>query len=129
MIMFMGACRITLALPGNRSLKGKRQVVRRVCDKLKHKFHAAAAEVGDPEQWSEAEVGFVVVSGNQAHARAMAENIVSFVAGMLIAPLQEVELEVIPFDDVATGGTYGDVETWGSLGRAKLGGMAEGEES
>jgi len=119
--MYVGVCRITFVLPGNRSLKGKRQVVRRVCDKLRHKFHAAAAEVGDTEQWSEAEVGFAVVGGNEVHVRGMAENIIGQLEDMLIAPMREVELEVVPFDDIAEGGTYGEVERWGGEGRAKLG--------
>ncbi len=128
--MYIGLCRITLGLPGNRSLKGKRKVVRRVCERLKHKFHAAAAEVGDTALWSEAEVGFAVVSGNERHARAMVENILSFIEGMMIAPLHDVELEVIPFDDVATGATFGDLERWGDGGEAKLGPTldAQGEE-
>jgi len=125
--MYLGACRITFELPGNRSLKGKRHVVRRICDRLKHKFHAAAAEVGDTEQWSEAEVGFAVVSNSQAHARAMAENILTYIEGLMIAPVRDVELEIIPFDDVATGGTFGEVERWGTGGRAKLGALPDDE--
>lgn len=125
--MYIGACRITFALPGNRSLKGKRQVVRRVCDKLRHKFHAAAAEVGDPERWSEAEVGFTVLSGTESHVRAMAENIIDFIDGMMIAPMKDVELEVIVFDDVATGETYGRAERWSDEAVAKIGAVFDEE--
>ena len=39
----------------------------------------------------------------------------------MIAPMREVELEVVPFDDIADGGTYGEVESWGDAGQAKLG--------
>jgi uncharacterized protein len=113
---------MTFTLPGNRSLKGKRQVVRRVCERIRSKFHAAAAEVGDPEQWSEAEIAFAVVSNNQVHARAMAENVVGYIEDLMVAPLREVELEVIRFDDVSTGGTSTEVERWsGGSGVAKLG--------
>lgn len=120
--MYIGACRMTFSLPGNRSLKGKRQVVRRTCERIRSKFHAAAAEVGDPEQWSEAEIAFAVVSNNQVHARAMAENVVGYIEDLMIAPLREVELEIIRFDDVSTGGTSTEVERWrGQSGVAKLG--------
>ncbi len=120
--MFIGASRITFALPGNRSLKGKRKVVRKVCDRVRHKFHAAAAEVGDPERRSEAVVAFTVVSGNAVQARAMAENILGYLEDMMIAPMSEVELEVLAFDDLAEGGTFGDVERWSDAMMAKLGG-------
>ena len=126
--MYIGACRMTFSLPGNRSLKGKRQVVRRVCDRIRNKFHAAAAEVGDPEQWSEAEIAFAVVGNNQVHVRAMAENIVCYLEDLMVAPLREVELEVIAFDDVSTGGTSTEVERWrGGSGAAKLGELDEGD--
>jgi hypothetical protein len=118
--MYIGACRITFALPGNRSLKGKRQVLRKVRDRLRHKFNAAAAEVGDPERLSEAEIGFAVISGNAPHARGMAENILGYLEDMMIAPMREVELEVLCFDDLAEGGSYGDLELWQGSAEAKL---------
>lgn len=119
--MFVGTCRISFLLPGNRSLKGKRQVVRRVCDRLRHKFHAAAAEVGDPERWSEAEVGFAVVSANETQARAMAENIIGYVEDLMVAPIDDVELELFAFDDLVGDGSYGEVERWEGAGAAKFG--------
>ena len=97
---------MTFALPGNRSLKGKRHVVRRICDRLRHKFHATAAETGDTEQWSEAEIAFAMVSGNRAQAQGMAENILGYIEDLMIAPLSEVELEVIAFDDFLGRGEY-----------------------
>ena len=120
--MFVALCRITFALPGNRSLKGKRQVVRKVVDKLRHKFHAAAAEVGDPEAWNEAEVGFAMVSGSASHAEGMAQNVLGFLEDMMVAPVREVELEVVPFDDLTDGGTWGEMERWKRGEDAKLGG-------
>lgn len=119
--MYIGACRITFSLPGNRSLKGKRQVLRKVCDRLRHKFHTAAAEVGDPEAYGEAVVGFTVVSGSPAHARGMAENILGYLEDLMIAPVREVELEVLCFDELAEGGTFGEIECWGEAADTKLG--------
>ena len=119
--MFIGVFRITFSLPGNRSLKGKRQVLRKVCDRLRHKFHASAAEVGDPEACTEAVVGFSVVSGNRAHARGMAENILGYIEDLMVAPVREVELDVVCFDDVSEGGTFGEIERWGETAETKLG--------
>ena len=126
--MFIAACRLTFALPGNRSLKGKRQVVRRVCDRLKHKFHATAAEVGDSERWSEAEIGFAMVSGNERKAKAMVENIVDYLQEMMIAPIRDAEFEIIKFDDIAMGESFGPLERWDPENDAKLGDFYENEE-
>ena len=44
--MVVGTLRIEFLLVDNRSLKGKRKVVRSMVDKVKSKFNAAIAEVG-----------------------------------------------------------------------------------
>lgn len=120
--MFVAISRITLALPGNRSLKGKRKVVRSVVDRIRHKFHFAAAEVGDPEAWSEAEVGFSAVSASRPMAEAMAQNVLCYVEDMMIAPIRSVELEVVAFDDLTDGGTFGEMERWERGADAKIAG-------
>ena len=95
-------------------------MVRKVCDRLRHKFRVAAAEVGDPERWSEAEVGFAVVSGNASHARGMAENILGYLEDLMVAPMREVELEILCFDELTDGGTYGDLQLWPDPSDEKL---------
>ncbi|HEB72698.1 MAG TPA: DUF503 domain-containing protein, partial [Nitrospirae bacterium] len=45
--MVVGVCRISIALHGNRSLKGKRQVIQSVKDKVKKRFNISIAEVGN----------------------------------------------------------------------------------
>ena len=44
--MVVGTLKIELRLYDNRSLKGKRKIVRSMVDKVKHKFNVAVAEVG-----------------------------------------------------------------------------------
>ena len=123
--MHVAVCRVTFALPGNRSLKGKRQVVRKVVDLLRHRFHAAAAEVGDTELWSEAEVGFAMVGGNAAHVEGMAQNVLGAIEDRMIAPVRDVELEVVRFDDLTAGGSWGEMERWSEGDDAKLGGAED----
>lgn len=120
--MWVALCRLTFALPGNRSLKGKRQVVRRVVDRLRSKFHATAAEVGDPEVWSEAAIGFALVSPSRRFAEGMAENVLGHIEDLMIAPLREVELEVVAFDDLTEGGSWGEMERWAEGADAKISG-------
>lgn len=77
--MFVGACRITLRLPENASLKGKRQVVLSITQRLRNTFNVAVAEVGNPERWQIAELGIVCVSNEERHARDQLENAVRYV--------------------------------------------------
>ena len=66
--MVVGIVRIELHLPGARSLKDKRQVVRALKDRLRG-LHAAVAEVAHQDLWQRAALGVAVVGpdGGQVH--------------------------------------------------------------
>ncbi len=52
--MIVAAARLTLIIPDNDSLKGKRKVVKSLIEKVRHRFEAAVAEVGDNDLWQKA---------------------------------------------------------------------------
>lgn len=62
--MVIGVCRVTLHLPASHSLKDKRQVVRSLVERLRHRFDLAVAEVEDQDRWQIATLGLVCVSGS-----------------------------------------------------------------
>ena len=95
--MIVGVCRITLRLPENSSLKGKRQVLRSLTTRLRNKFNVAVAEVGDNERWQIATLGVTCVSNDGQHARQMLDRVVSFIESTrLDAELIECEIDVDP---------------------------------
>ena len=61
--MFVVAARCELHLPSAGSLKGKRSVLNRLRDKLRHATAAAVAEVEHQDLWQRAALGLAVVSG------------------------------------------------------------------
>jgi uncharacterized protein YlxP (DUF503 family) len=65
--MVVGLLSIELHLPGSRSLKDKRMVLRGIKDRLK-KFNVAVAEVDHHDLWQRAGLGVVTVSTTNAHA-------------------------------------------------------------
>ena len=77
--MFVGICRVTLRLPENGSLKGKRKVVLSISQRLRNKFNVAVAEVGDTERWQISELGVSCVSNEAGHARDQLDNVVRFI--------------------------------------------------
>ncbi|OGO53241.1 MAG: hypothetical protein A2148_01765 [Chloroflexi bacterium RBG_16_68_14] len=93
--MTVGVCRITLRLPENGSLKGKRQVVRSLTTRLRNKFNVAVAEVGDNDRWQIATIGVTCVSNDARHAQEMLDHVVAFVQHTrLDAELLDSEIEV-----------------------------------
>lgn len=100
--VIVGACRVTLALPGNASLKGKRAAVRPILERVRARFNVAAAEVANQDDHVRATLGFAVVSSSRSHAESMIDTIVDFVErdGRAILVGRERELVAI--------GTFGD---------------------
>jgi hypothetical protein len=65
--MVVALLSVHLYLPGSRSLKDKRMVLRRIKDRLA-KFNVAVAEVEHHDLWQRAELGVVTVSTSDEHA-------------------------------------------------------------
>jgi uncharacterized protein YlxP (DUF503 family) len=54
--------RADLRVHGARSLKDKRQRIRPVIDRLRHRLHLSVSEVGHQDAWNRAEVAVAVVA-------------------------------------------------------------------
>lgn len=61
--MVIGACRVSLALPGCGSLKEKRSRLKPLLARLPREFNVAVAEVGLQDTWQSAEIALVTVAG------------------------------------------------------------------
>jgi uncharacterized protein YlxP (DUF503 family) len=54
-------------------------VIRSIVDGARHRFHVAAAEVGDENLWQRAQVGFAAVSNSQKHTTEVIDRVSRFV--------------------------------------------------
>jgi uncharacterized protein len=97
MTMFVGVLRLRLELPESSSLKDKRQVTRSILARLRNEYRVAAAEVGDLDSWTFAELGVSCVANDARHVDAVLAKAVSFVERYWPEyPLVDVESEVNP---------------------------------
>ena len=97
--MFVGVARVSLDIPASGSLKAKRQVVRRVTDRVKAKFNVAVAEVDEKDLWQRAIIALSVVSNDKAHCNEQLDKIIHFIEEMYVAPLLGREIEILSFGD------------------------------
>lgn len=97
--MFVCVARLTLQIHESGSLKAKRQVLRRVTDRVKARFNVAVAEVEDQDLWQKATIGLSVVGNERAHVDEQMEKIIHFVEEMYVAPLVTREKEILAFGD------------------------------
>jgi uncharacterized protein YlxP (DUF503 family) len=80
-------------------LKGKRQVVRSLIDRLRHRFEASVAEVGDQDRLKSALIGIAVVSEGARHAAEMMDSIVEYAESQMFeADIIDIERDVIDLD-------------------------------
>jgi hypothetical protein len=94
--MTVGACRVTLRLPENDSLKGKRQLVKSITSRVRNKFNVSIAEIDDNESWQIVSLGISCVSNSARHADEMLSKVVKFITGSrLEAELLDYEIEML----------------------------------
>jgi len=90
----VGLCEFALALPGNRSLKQKRRVVRGLVDRLRARHRIAVAEVADNDDHTRGVVGFAVVGNDRVRVRAVVDDVMRTVEETCPAEVVEQEMEV-----------------------------------
>ncbi len=94
--MTVAVLRLHLRLP-SRTLKEKRAIVKSVIERLRQRFNASVAEIGELDTVSATVIGASVVSNSSRHADAQARAIAAAVeAWRLDAELVDVEIELIP---------------------------------
>ncbi len=77
--MSIGVCQISLRIPENETLKGKRMVVQSLISRVRDKFHVSVAEVEDGDKWQIATIGVCCVSNDGRHANEMISRIVDYI--------------------------------------------------
>jgi uncharacterized protein YlxP (DUF503 family) len=93
--MIVAAARITLLIPGNDSLKGKRQVVRSLIEKVRHKFGVAIAEVDSQDKWQRAELGLAVVGNDEKLLGKRLDQVMHFMENQHLAEIIDSHLELV----------------------------------
>jgi uncharacterized protein YlxP (DUF503 family) len=76
----VGTCELTLQLPWNHSLKGKRQVSRSLSQRIRNRFNVSVAEVRDQNLWQRLSLGISCVTDDARHANEVLSKVVNFVA-------------------------------------------------
>jgi uncharacterized protein YlxP (DUF503 family) len=95
--MIVGICHLDVIIPENRSLKGKRQVIKRIIDRVKNRFNISIAEVGDNELWQRSQLGMSLVGNDRQFVNSSLDRVVNFIEAMNIVDIAHSELEILNF--------------------------------
>ena len=86
-------CRLTLRLPENGSLKGKRQVVKSIQQRLHNRFNVSVAEVEHNDVWQLAGIAVCAVANNATHAAEVVRSAVDYLEDL------RLDVEIIEEDN------------------------------
>lgn len=95
--MTIALCHLTLRLPENGSLKGKRQVVKSVQQRLHNRFNVAVAEVEHHDVWQLAGIDVCTVARDASRAREVVSDAVSYLERLRL-DVEIIEEETELFD-------------------------------
>lgn len=93
--MVVGTMVIELHLHENRSLKGKRKIVKSMIDKVKHKFNVAIAEIGSNDKWQKIELGIATVGNDIRHIDSSLSNVLAFLDSLYLAEIVDSKTEIL----------------------------------
>lgn len=101
--MFVGVQRLVLQIPGARSLKDRRHVVRSFKDRIRTRMHVSIAEVGHLDHPGLATLGIAVVSNDAAMCDEVLAKVASVAASLPDAVLADRAIEIVPFGHGGAG--------------------------
>ena len=93
--MRVGILRVDLHIMAAQSLKGKRQVLRSLKDRLLSRFNVAVSEVGSQDLWQRAELGIALVSLDAQGADSRLRKVEEFIRTHPGAVVLTMEREII----------------------------------
>ena len=93
--MHVACVTVELHLPGCRSLKSKRGIVKRIVERTRSRFNVAIAEVGDNDLHQRATIGFAVVGNDLSFVNSVADKVRSTVRDSGTGHVIDSHLEIV----------------------------------
>ncbi len=101
--MFVGVQRVVLQIPGARSLKDRRQVVKSFKERVQARLRISVAEVGDLDNPRVATVAMAVVANEASFCDEVLARAASMASTLPDAVLADRATEIIPFGRAGHG--------------------------
>lgn len=93
--MTIGLLQIDVRIPGARSLKDKRRVIKSLKDRLRNRYNCSVAETDWKDQWARARISVCVVGDDARFVNSQLTEIVNFASTKTAAELIDYSIEMI----------------------------------
>ena len=89
----VGVLKVSLLLPENHSLKGKRGVLKRIQARVANQFNVPVTECGDHDLWQSAVLGFGLIGTNKEIVEKTLHKVVDFIDEIGLAQVADSDIE------------------------------------
>jgi uncharacterized protein YlxP (DUF503 family) len=93
--MVIGVCTVELHIPGQESLKGKRQVLLSLKDRVRQKFNVSISELDGHELWQRSILGVACISNEKRHVNQQMDQVLSMIRRMPSVEVIQTSLEML----------------------------------
>lgn len=93
--MTIGLLKLDLSVPGSRSLKDKRRVVKGLKDKLRNRYNCSVAEVGEKDHWTHSQLAVCVVGDDSRFVNTQLNEIAHYAEHNAHAIVTSVNIEMM----------------------------------
>lgn len=93
--MVVGVLKLTLYLPENHSLKGKRAVLRKIKARVANEFNVSISECDGHDLWQRAVLGVVQVGTDAGYVDGALRKVVRFIDDLQVAEVGEDCIEIL----------------------------------
>jgi len=90
----VGVLKLTVFLPENHSLKGKRGVIKKIKARVANTFNVSIAECDGHDLWQRAVLGVCQVGTDEPYVDGTLRQVVRFIDEMHVAELGEEDIEI-----------------------------------
>jgi hypothetical protein len=91
--MVVGVLKLTLYLPENHSLKGKRGVIKKIKARVANSFNVSVSECDAHDLWQRAVLGVAQVGTDSGHVDGVLRQVVRCIEGLHIVEVGEETVE------------------------------------
>ena len=93
--MTIGLLQLRLRIPGNQSLKGKRQVLLGLKTRIRQRFNVSVAETEDQDKWQVATLAVACIGVEQPGVNRCLDQVVDLAGRDREAELTDVEMQFL----------------------------------
>ncbi len=100
--MVVGVLRLTFVIGGARSLKDKRQALRKMIDRTRARYNVSIAEVGENDVWQRAVLGITAVANDHSFVNEVLDKVVRDLEAIGAAELVHREMEIETYSQMSS---------------------------